>query len=204
MAAALSGTTTSPWASIRSATARQLRRLTSGRGLSQCRSYSLLRLMRWMKGMSSKPAVATYSTSAPRRCSTVLVATVVPCTMRSIAAPGTAALSSTLSSAPSGASGVDGALATRTDPSAPSATRSVNVPPVSMPSASGPTDDSCTPLMPDSSLTSLAVHTRRSSSLQQGRRPSPRNATQGEVVACERRVNAVPWVVRILRAWGMV
>ena len=160
MAAASSGTTTSPWASIRSATARQLRRFTSGRGLSQCRSYSLLRLMRWMNGMSSKPAVVTYSTSAPRRCSTVLVATVVPCTMRSMAAPGTAALSSTLSSAPSGASGVDGALATRTDPSAPIATKSVNVPPVSMPSVATASSGTWSLLTPDSSLTSLAVHTR--------------------------------------------
>ena len=147
-----------------------LRRRTSGRGLRQCRSYSLLRLMRWMNGMSSNPAVVTYSTSAPRRCSTVLVATVVPCTMRSMASPASAALSSTRSSAPSGASGVEGALATRTDPSTPSATRSVNVPPVSMPRASGPGDASRNPSGLASSLTSPAVHTRRSTSLQHASR----------------------------------
>ena len=147
---------------MRSTTGRQLRRRTSGRGLSQCRSYSLLRLMRWMNGMSSNPAVVRYSTSAPRRCSTALVATVVPCTMRSIAAPGTAALSSTLSSAPNGASGVDGALATRTEPSAPIATRSVNVPPVSMPTASAPAADFISEFL----LTSLPVHTRRSRGMQ--------------------------------------
>ena len=122
----------SPWASMRSATERQLRRFTSGCGLSQCRSYSLLRLMRWMNGTSSKPAVVTYAMPAPRRWMTALVATVVPCTIRSIASTGTADFSSTSSRAPSGALGVDGLLAIRTDPSVPIATRSVKVPPVSM------------------------------------------------------------------------
>lgn len=71
------------------------------------------------------------------------------------------------------------ALATRAEPSAQSAIKSVNVPPVSMPSASEPVDDSFNPLKPDASLKSLAVYTRRIGGLQHGRLTPPPSPSAG-------------------------
>ena len=87
-----------------------------------------------MNGTSSKPAVVTYSTRAPRRCSSALVPTVVPTVSASIASDVQPEALIAASTARHGLSGVDGTLAMRVAPLAGSiATRSVNVPPVSTP-----------------------------------------------------------------------
>ena len=76
-----------------------------------------------------EPARRDERDRAPRRSSSALVATVVPCASTSTARRRRAA-PSTRATARAGSSGVDGTLATR--PS--SATTSVNVPPLSIPS----------------------------------------------------------------------
>ena len=87
-----------------------------------------------MKGTSRNPFVVTNSTRAPSRCSRALVATVVPRINDEKASGGSCDSRITPISASSGWCGEDGHLATTRSPVASSsATRSVNVPPVSMP-----------------------------------------------------------------------
>src|SRR5262245_24666046 len=89
-----------------------------------------------MKGTSSNPAVVNRHSRAPLRSSKAFVATVVPWTSR--ATPGGAA-STAASTASTGRSGVDGTFPTRVSPERMSmATRSVNVPPESMPTSQSP------------------------------------------------------------------
>src|SRR5262245_23821796 len=91
--------------------------------------------------MSRCPSVVSMPTLAPLRSRSALVATVVPCTTRSVA-PSSAAVSVPSSRASSampsitpmdGSSGVEADLAMATRPSGSTATRSVKVPPTSMP-----------------------------------------------------------------------
>src|SRR5690348_13341273 len=91
--------------------------------------------------MSRCPSVVSMPTVAPFRSRSALVATVVPCTTRSVA-PSSAAVSVPSSRASStipsitpmdGSSGVEADLAIATRPSGSTATRSVKVPPTSMP-----------------------------------------------------------------------
>src|SRR5262252_3307799 len=91
--------------------------------------------------MSRCPSVVSMPTLAPLRSRSALVATVVPCTTRSVApssAPVSVPRSRASSAMPSitpmeGSSGVEADLAMVTRPSASTATRSVKVPPTSMP-----------------------------------------------------------------------
>ncbi len=90
--------------------------------------------MRWMCGTSSKPLVVRNTTRAPVRVMTALMPIVVPTTMNETSAVSNAACSSAAASASTGRVGVDGTFETYHSPLASStATRSVNVPPVSMP-----------------------------------------------------------------------
>src|SRR5215813_1545493 len=91
--------------------------------------------------MSRCPSVVSMPTVAPLRSRSALVATVVPCTTRSVA-PSSGAVSVPSSRARSampsitpmdGSSGVEADLAMATRPSGSTATRSVKVPPTSMP-----------------------------------------------------------------------
>src|SRR6266542_1059290 len=91
--------------------------------------------------MSRWPSVVSRPTLAPLRSSRALVATVVPCTMRSVPArSGCASMPSSWARSPSpsmtpidGSSGVEADLAMVTRPFASTATRSVKVPPTSTP-----------------------------------------------------------------------
>src|SRR5688572_30794948 len=91
--------------------------------------------------MSRWPSVVSRPTFAPLRSSRALVATVVPCTMRSVlrrspsrSVPHSAASSPSPSSRPSDWScGVEAHLAMTTRPVSSTAARSVNVPPTSIP-----------------------------------------------------------------------
>src|SRR5207247_5335039 len=91
--------------------------------------------------MSRWPSVVRMPTLAPLRSRSALVATVVPCTRRSVAArrarasaPSSRARSPMPSITPmEGSSGVDADLAMATRPSPSTATRSVKVPPTSTP-----------------------------------------------------------------------
>ncbi len=76
--ASVSGITTFPSAAIRSRTPMQSARATNGSGLGACRSYGSSLSIRPIAGMSSKPAVVSSSTRAPRRSSRAFVPTVVP------------------------------------------------------------------------------------------------------------------------------
>ena len=90
--------------------------------------------MRPIVGTSSKPAVVSSSTRAPLRSSSAFVPTVVPTVTDASEAASTPAASSERKIAAAGSAGVDGTLATTVRPvSSSSTTRSVNVPPVSMP-----------------------------------------------------------------------
>src|SRR6266700_7161327 len=87
------------------------------------------------------PSVVKSPTFAPLRSSRALVATVVPCTMRSVRAstvarsrPSVSASSVRPSMTPSeGSAGVDALFAMTTRPSPSTAATSVNVPPTSIP-----------------------------------------------------------------------
>src|SRR5215510_1230032 len=91
--------------------------------------------------MSRCPSVVSMPTLAPLRSRSALVATVVPCTTRSVApssAPVSVPRSRASSAMPSitpmeGSPGVEADLAMATRPSESTATRSVKVPPTSMP-----------------------------------------------------------------------
>src|SRR5215468_7947101 len=91
--------------------------------------------------MSRCPSVVSMPTLAPLRSRSALVATVVPCTTRSVApssAPVSAPRPRASRAMPSitpmeGSSGVEADLAMATRPSESTATRSVKVPPTSMP-----------------------------------------------------------------------
>src|SRR6476619_6766405 len=93
--------------------------------------------MRWMYGMSSKPFVVRYRTRAPRVVRTALIPIVVPTTTSSTSAGSMPASRSAASTVPTGSSGFDATLARNEWPSASTATRSVNVPPVSIPTLIG-------------------------------------------------------------------
>src|SRR2546425_11466076 len=154
-----SGSST-PAGPMRSATPTTCSRATSGGGCSRARSYSDARSWRRSHSRSSNPSVVTSTTRAPRRSSRALVAMVVPCTSRSITEsrvppPATVRESFRASRVPSrstarniptvGSSGVVVTLRTSSVPSAPSATRSVNVPPTSTPTLI-PTSDCGLPI----------------------------------------------------------
>ena len=124
-----SGSISRPCPSSRPPTSTRRSRSTSGRGRSAIGSYSDGRTWRAISMTSAKPCVVTSATRPPLPSSKALVATVVPWASSSADAPAPAS-SSAARSACVGSSGVDGTLTTR--PS--SATRSVNVPPVSTPS----------------------------------------------------------------------
>src|SRR5262245_61978502 len=91
--------------------------------------------------MSRWPSVVSMPTVAPFRSSNALVATVVPCTIRSVSARNRRRSSETSAaskSSPSitpieGSEGVEADFANVTCPSSSTATRSVNVPPTSIP-----------------------------------------------------------------------
>ena len=82
--------------------------------------------------MSRKPWVVTKAVGKPLRSSTALVATVEPCARSSIDEMAMPLATRALKAPSSGARGTLGTLVTRM-PSGPMATRSVNVPPTSMP-----------------------------------------------------------------------
>ena len=87
--------------------------------------------------MSRKPPVVTKAIRAPRRSRMALVATVEPCT-KSVTAAGSIPAAASAPKAPmSGLRGVLGTFTTRTRPSE-TATRSVKVPPTSMPTRMRP------------------------------------------------------------------
>ena len=79
-----SGTSTEPSAASRSATSKRCLRSTTGLGRTKVgtKSAGILRLVRPISMRSRKPAVVRTATRAPRRSSTALVPTVVPCTRR--------------------------------------------------------------------------------------------------------------------------
>jgi hypothetical protein len=77
----VSGSTTSPRASIRSRTVNQFSSGVIGFGRSTRSAYSCGRFCRPMRSMSRKPSVVTNATGSPRRWSKALVATVEPWTM---------------------------------------------------------------------------------------------------------------------------
>src|SRR4051794_22557677 len=90
--------------------------------------------MRPIADTSSNPAVVSSSTRAPLRSSSAFVPTVVPSVTDASAAGSTPADSSDRKIAAAGSAGVEGTFATVGRPvSASSTTRSLNVPPVSMP-----------------------------------------------------------------------
>ncbi len=87
------------------------------------------------------PSVVSSPTLAPLCSSSALVATVVPCTMRSVCASSAPRATPSISASRSspaitpieGSSGVDATFAKVDRPASSTATRSVNVPPTSMP-----------------------------------------------------------------------
>ena len=135
------GVSTAPSARSRSVTPSLRRRGTSGSGGARRRLYrSGFRPSR-ISSTSRWPPVVSRPTVAPLRSRMALVATVVPCTMRSVrpsrvatSSPIAPASRSSPSSTPTDwSAGVEGALAIRVSPSRSTATRSVKVPPMSMP-----------------------------------------------------------------------
>ena len=136
------GTMISPLGAVtRSRTVSRWRRLTNGRDChgSSCWSEKLCGfLWRAMCRMSRKPSVVIRPTSAPLCSSAMLVATVVPCSIRSTAWRLTPALpqraSTPVITARAGSSGVDGTLSIVIAPAASSTRiKSVKVPPTSTP-----------------------------------------------------------------------
>ncbi len=109
----------------------------------------ILRLVRPISIRSRKPAVVSSATRAPRRSSTALVPTVVPCTRRRTSALAMPSAASPARTASASWWGRDGTLVTTTRPvSASTAVRSVKVPPTSMPTmymAQSPAWSSTTP-----------------------------------------------------------
>ncbi len=137
-----SGTSTSPdGARIRSVTGSRQRRLTRGLAClgTSCACEKLNgRSLRPMCSTSRKPRVVISPTLAPFRSSRMFVATVVPCTRKSSASGALPASSSRARSparpASDGSSGVEGSLWITTAPlSSSRKTRSVKVPPMSIP-----------------------------------------------------------------------
>src|SRR2546421_3580132 len=122
-----SGSSWAPVASRRPDTSSRSWRGTRGSGRSTDWSYSAGRSWRAISITSAKPAVVTSATLAPRRSSSALVATVVPWASRS----GRGCRRRASTTASEGSCGVEGTLSTL--PS--STTTSVNVPPVSTPTA---------------------------------------------------------------------
>jgi len=147
--ASLSGTTTSPKQSTRSATPSISRFGTIGSGFALSGKCTTLRISRevtpreprmmWIA--SSWPRVVISPTRAPFLCISVFVPTVVPCVSTSIrrqkrpkGRPRRSAATRSEASMPAEKlPGVDGALVAVMQPSAPSTTQSVNVPPMSTP-----------------------------------------------------------------------
>ena len=128
---------TFPPAPILSAIPQRRSRGTSGGSTRTLKSYSFGRFCLAISIRSSKPAVVTRPTRAPRRSSRLLVPTVVPWTIssfRASAPPRSSRIPSTMPRP--GSSGVEKTLAMRTSPSSMT-TQSVNVPPVSTPMRMG-------------------------------------------------------------------
>jgi hypothetical protein len=87
-----------------------------------------------MKGMSSNPFVVRKTTRDPALVSTALMPSVVPTTTKVTSSAARPAASRAETTVPTGSSGRDGTLARDHLPlSSSTATRSVNVPPVSIP-----------------------------------------------------------------------
>ena len=96
-----------------------------------------MRLIRWMYGVSSKPAVVTNATRQPVRSISAFVPTVVPWVNASSSAAGTSPSASAFTIAVPGELGSDDVLSDSILPVAVSSTTmSVNVPPVSIPTTS--------------------------------------------------------------------
>ena len=130
-----SGCSTAPSCRMRSATSNRSGRGTGGFGRTNrgSKRAGRLRLVRPISIRSRKPAVVTSPTRAPRRWRMAFVATVVPWTMRRTR-PAGASPSSPSSTARASSLGVDGTFASRIAPVSSSiATRSVKVPPTSIP-----------------------------------------------------------------------
>src|SRR6266851_5693025 len=132
-----SGTSTWPVLSKRSSTSRRSARSTSGRGLSQNRSYSLGTRRRRSSSTSRKPRVVSSPVSAPLNSRIVLVATVVPWTTSPTASgatpwAGSKSLTAWTTARPK-SSGVDSSLRRVTLRWLSTSTISVNVPPTSAP-----------------------------------------------------------------------
>src|SRR5207302_10417812 len=131
-----SGVRTVPSAARRSRTSKRCLRSTTGLGRTKVgtKSAGIFRLVRPISIRSRKPAVVRIATRAPRRSSTALVPTVVPCTSRRTSRPAIPSARSPERTAELSLCGVDGTLVTTTLPVVSSAAvRSVNVPPTSIP-----------------------------------------------------------------------
>ena len=129
---------TLPSARVRSATSSRMSRSTTGTK-SPHRPQVCRRSRRRISSTSRKPAVVISPARAPRRSSSALVPTVVPCTMDPSAATGPNCRSPCRNPTASSPR-LDGTLAVRTRPVAASnSTRSVKVPPTSTPTIPVPT-----------------------------------------------------------------
>ena len=126
------GVRTTPLAPVRSVTSRRQLRGTSSTGGSHWKLYSSPRVVRRIWSTSRNPRVVMSPVGTPRRWIAALVVTVVPCPKRSTSASGMAIASTPVRTARDRSAGVERNFATRI-PSGPSATKSVNVPPVSTP-----------------------------------------------------------------------
>ena len=141
--ASSSGLTIDPSTRNLSCTSMHCDRGTSGRIGGALILYIAMRLPRPTTSTSLWPAVTRTASRAPSRSSAVLVATVVPCTMRPSLLASTPRRLIPARMPSDWLRGVEGVFKTRSLPPAGSnSTRSVNVPPTSTPSQSIPSASS--------------------------------------------------------------